>query len=203
MKLAPALLIALGAIGCASQRVYLNRDVATAVVLAPLNQTLNRDAPWKMWSYIEREVASRGYRIVPHDKVWKFYESKKFTEDPGQITDYSNEELAKEFNVDAVIWSTLHSWDPQLLGIYNSIEVKIEAELHDRKGVVLWKGEGSDGYSSGGLSTKSILGGMFGAATANPEKYAPGAAARCFDELPWAGWDPKTPKDAAPPPEVK
>jgi len=196
--LVPAFL-AVFAIGCGSSRVYLNRDVATAVVLAPLNESPDTQAGWKMWPYVEDRVASRGYRIVPHAEVQKFYEDKKYTGDPGQISEFSTEELAKIFNVDAVVWSKVVSWDKKTLGIYNSIEVKLEAELHDRNREILWKGEGQDGYSSA-PSSKSIFSSFVGTAVADPEKYAPGAAMNCFGSLPWAGWDPKAPREPAPVP---
>lgn len=187
------------AAGCGSNRVYLNRDVTTAVVLAPLNESLDVDAPWKMWKYVEKQVASRGFRIVDHAKVAKFYDDKKFTGDPGQIQSFSTEELAKIFNVDAVVWSNITEWGKTTLGVYNSVEVKLEAEIHDRSGAVLWKGAGHDGYSQA-AGGKGILSSFVGAAATDPEKYAHGAAAGCFSSLPWAGWDPETPR---PPPEKK
>lgn len=184
---------ALIACGCGHGRVYLNRDVTTAVVLAPLNESLNVDAPWKMWKYVERQVASRGFRVVDHAVVVKFYEDKGFTGDPGQIESFNTEELAKIFKVDAVVWSNILAWEAKTLGIYNSVEVKLEAEIHDKAGAVVWKGSGSDGYSAI-PSRKGMLASALGAAFTDPEKYAPGAAANCFGSLPWAGWDPEAPR---------
>ena len=191
------------AAGCGSSRVYLNRDVTTVLVLAPMDESKGPpEGPWKMWKYLEREVAHRGYRLVPHDRVAKFYADKKYTSNPGQIIEWSTKDLAKEFAVDSVVWSRLTAWDTTTLGIYNSIEVKIEAELQDSNGEVIWKGEGRDGYSQAPTS-RNIFSSTIGALAADPEKYAPGAAGHCFHGLPWAGWDPKAPRTPEEPPPAK
>jgi hypothetical protein len=192
--------LAVLAVGCAPRRVYLNRDAGTAVVLAPLNLSMNVDAPWKMWKYVEREVAARGYALVPHATVEKFYVDKGFTGDPGQIESFDSKELAKIFNADVVVWSNVAEWGKKTLGIYTSIEVKLTAEILDREGNSLWKGEGEYGSSSTAKSWKDALWDTVGAAATDPERFAPGAAANCFASLPWAGWDPEMPRDAPPPP---
>jgi len=184
---------------CAPRRVYLDRDVMTAVVLAPLNDSMDAEAPWKMWKYVEREVAARGYAVVPHAVVEKFYMDKKFTGDPGQIKSYDSKELAKIFNADAVVWSNLAEWGKKTLVIYTSIEVKLEAELRDREDNVLWTGKGEHGESTSARSGKKGLWDTLGATLTDPEKYAPQAAANCFASLPWAGWDPEAKRTDAPP----
>jgi hypothetical protein len=202
MRRIPFIALALAAASCGHSRVYLNRDVATALVLAPFNDSKDDRAPWKMWKYVEREVARRGYALVPHDKVWQFYESKKYTADPGQITEYSTAELAKLFNVDAVVRSNVIEWGATTLVLYNSVDVKLEAAIYDRNGDELWKGEGHDGYSQA-PSKRGLLGSTLGAVATDPEKYAGGAAANCFGGLPWAGWDPEMPRSPAPEPPAK
>ena len=203
MRLIACVVLAAVAAGCGSSRVYLNRDVTTAVVLAPLNDSMDASAPWKMWKYVEQEVAGRGFALVPHETVEKFYTDKKFTGDPGQIQAYTTQELAKIFNVDAVVWSNLSEWGATTLVVKTSVDVKLSAEIHDRDGQVVWKGEGEYGSSSSAKSWKGALWDTIGAAVTDPEKYAPGAAARCFAGLPWAGWDPDQPRAAAPAPAGK
>ncbi|HEY3226891.1 MAG TPA: GNA1162 family protein, partial [Planctomycetota bacterium] len=110
MRWLAAVALAALAAGCAPGRIYLDRDVATAVVLVPLNDSMNVDAPWKMWKYVEYEVSLRGYALVPHEVVEKFYRDKKFTGDPGQIKAYDSKDLAKIFNADAVVWSNVAEW---------------------------------------------------------------------------------------------
>lgn len=182
--------------GCGSSRVYLNRDVATAVVLAPFNDSMDAEAPWKMWSYVEREVARRGYRLIPHATVEQFYVDKKFRGEPGQIKMYGTDELAKIFNADCVVYSNLAEWGKTTLGVYNSVTVKLEAQICDKNGEEIWKGEGQDGYAHAPSSSKGILESFVGAAATDPGGYAPGAAASCFSSLPWAGWDPDLPKES-------
>jgi len=193
--------LAILAVGCAPRRVYLNRDLGTALVLIPLNNSMNVEAPLKMWRYIEHEVAGRGYRLVPRPTVEKFYEDKGFTGDPGQIESFDTKELAKIFNADVVVWPTIESWGKKTLGVYTAVEVKLTAWIADREGNELWKGEGEHGSSSTAGSWKAALYDTVGAAATDPVKFAPGAAANCFGSLPWAGWDPAVARDPAPPPQ--
>jgi hypothetical protein len=197
MRIIVGIALVLSVVGCGSSRVYLNRDVQTVLVLIPFNESQGEnEAPLKMWPYVEEQVARRGYRLVPREKVSAFYDAKKYT-DPAQIGEWSHDELCKEFKVDAIVISHLVAWDKKTLGVYNSIEVKLLAELRARdgskEGALVWNGEGEDGYSAtaGG---KGILQGLVGVAATDPVKYAPGAAARCFGGLPYAGWDPEVKK---------
>lgn len=198
MRRIPFVLLALLAASCGHSRVYLNRDVATAVVLVPLNDSSNVDAPWKMWKYVEHEVARHGYRLVPHATVEQFYVDKKFMGgDPGQIKMFGTDELAKIFNADAVVYSNIVEWGATTLVVYNAVNVKLEAQIYDKNGDELWKGEGHHGYSQA-PGKRGLLGSTLGAIATDPEKYAGGAAANCFGGMPWAGWDPEMPRAPAP-----
>ena len=198
-----AIVLAILAGGCGHSRVYINRDVATALVLAPFNDSIDLEAPWKMWGHVEREVARRGYRLVPHAKVEQFYVDKKFRSEPAQIRMYSTEELAQIFGADCVVYSNIAAWGTTITGIYNSVNVKLEAQVYDKKGEELWKNQGEDGYAQAPTS-RGILDSVIGVGFADPGNYAEGAAGKCFSSLPWAGWDPATPKtQPAPGPEPK
>lgn len=197
MRVLALAVAAILAAGCGSSRVYLNRDVATAVVLAPFNDSADIEAPWKMWKFVEKEVARRGYRLVPHATVEQFYVDKKFRSEPGQIKMYGADELAKIFNADCVVYSNIAEWGQVLTGIYNSVTVKLEAQICDKNGDEIWKAEGQDGYSQSASSGKGILHSFVGAAATDPGGYAAGAASACFTSLPWAGWDPDLPRAPA------
>ncbi|HEU4339272.1 MAG TPA: GNA1162 family protein [Planctomycetota bacterium] len=199
-RLALAALALVTVSGCGSSRVYLNRDVTTVAVLIPFNETsASNHAALKMWTFVEQEVASRGYRLVAHAKVGAFYDAKKYT-DPAQIQEWSTEELAKEFQADAIVRSHLVAWDANTIGIYSKVEVALTAEMRaadgTKDGALAWSGEGKDGYSQTAAG-KGILRSVGQTMMADPGKYAPGAASVCFQSLPWAGWDPETPRPPA------
>ena len=187
------------AAGCGtSTRVYLNRDVQTVLVLPPFNDSTGaNEVPWKLWPYMERQVAAHGYRVVPRGTVEAFYQSKKYIE-PEQIAEWTHADLCKEFKVDAIVISRIVEWGATTLGISNSVNVKLTAELREgdgsKEGALVWNDEGSDGYSSSATTTKGILSGVFGSVSTDPGKYAPGAAEHCFRSLPYAGWDPEMKK---------
>ncbi|MBI4565072.1 MAG: DUF799 family lipoprotein [Planctomycetes bacterium] len=194
--------VAMAAIGCGAGKNYINRDIETVVVLIPFNESLDIEAPIKMWKYVEREMAERGYRLVPRDQVEKFYVDHKFTGDPAEIKAFSAKDLAEKFNVDGVVYTNLSRWGKKTVGIYTEIGVTIQAELRDRTGELAWgPAEGEEEHSKtadAGGGWKGLLNSALrdtaSAALTDTEKFAPGAASQCFASLPWAGWDPEVKK---------
>jgi hypothetical protein len=196
MKLFGPVLATIAVMGCASPRVYINRDLGVAAVLVPFNATNDADASWMMWKHVEREVRAKGYRLVPHDQVLQFYRDKKFLDADGkgesaQIRMFKTEELAEAFKADAIVVSNVADWGHSTLLIQNTVKIRLEAELFDKTGASLWKGEGENVQTRSSSTWTGIIGNTIAGATARFDDYAPGAARECFSSLPWAGYEPK------------
>lgn len=193
------LLPALAAVGCGGPpRVWVNRDINRALVLVPLNESDDLEAPVKLLPHVEKEVTDHGWTLVPRADVIAFYEKNRFT-DPGEMTMYSSAELAREFQADVVVWVNVARWGKRLK--YNPLEhgnaqvgVALEASVQDAEGRELWKGFGEEDMSSshqwftGGLG---VLYDLVKTAVVDCEAYAPGASKKCFLGMIRAGWDPK------------
>ena len=197
MRICVVALASLAVMSCGhAPRVYMNRDLATAAVLCPYNETPDADASWRMWKYVENEVRSKGYRLVPHDQVLAFYQKKKFLDADGkgesaQIRMFTMKELADEFKADAVVESSLTDWGHSTLLITNTVKVRLEARMYDKEESILWQGEGENSQTRSSSSWTGIIGNTIAGATARFDDYAPRAANRCFESLPWAGYEPK------------
>jgi hypothetical protein len=142
---APVLLCAAAA-ACASAPppppVYLNMDLATVAVLPPFNETITDDA-WKTaWPHLIDAVASRGFRVRTKEDVEAFYRKNKFNAAPEEVTIYPPRELAKELNVDALLYSNITRWGYKYVGVYSEYGVALELRLVDgRTGEPVWQGK--------------------------------------------------------------
>ncbi len=202
----PALLAAaaLFLAGCSSGPEYLNRDVTKVVVMIPFDMaTEGTGNGVKAWEHVEHEVSRRGYALIPRADIENWYRQKKFTGTPEEIQSYTVPELCREFGVDAVVLTDLPQWGKVTMGIFNEVRVKMVAELIDKDGATVWKGEGSCGDSNVNLGRgkKSIFDIILDTAVkaaVDPEVYAGKAAAKCFRDLPRAGWDPEQKKGEPP-----
>ncbi|HEX7899838.1 MAG TPA: GNA1162 family protein [Planctomycetota bacterium] len=131
---------------CASRHVeppvYLNMDVSSVVVLPPFNETITEDA-WKTaWPHLIEAVRRRGYNVRTKEDVEAFYRKNKFNAAPEEVNLYSAQELAKELNADAVLYSNIVKWGYTYVGVYSEYGVALELRLVDGKtGDNVWQGK--------------------------------------------------------------
>ena len=190
------LMAALAAPSCKNRPVYLNRDVATVLVLPSFMETLEPDAWEMMWPHVLAGVAARGYQVVPAEKVLAFYDKNKFRADPAEIKMYSADELAKEFKADGVFYSNITRWGAEYVLVWASYGVEAKFELVDAKGERLWYGTGKDVVNSGaGTGKDALIGAAASALSIAFLKRADPFCRRCVRQglrsLPLAGFEPK------------
>jgi len=202
-RIVAPLLIACSATACASRRseppVYLNRDVVSVVVLPPFNETITEDA-WKTaWPHLIDAVRSRGYTVRTKEEVEAFYRKNKFNAAPEEINIYTAQELAKELNVDAVLYSNILKWGYKYVGVYSEYGVALELRMVDGKsGENVWQGkaeahhaEGVQGRDAGGLifSLFAVAGNAF---LRSSDSWARDCVHEGIRKLPLAGYAPGT-----------
>lgn len=161
---APVLLCGAAA-ACASAPsappVYLNMDVRSVVVLPPFNETITDDA-WKVaWPHLIEAVAARGYRVRTKEDVEAFYRKNKFNAAPEEVTIYPPRELAKELNVDALLYSNITRWGYKYVGVYSEYGVAMELRLVDGKtGEPVWQGKAEAAHAEtvrGGNAVEALF----------------------------------------------
>lgn len=191
MKILAVVALGLAAVGCAVEPVYLNKDIYSVAVLPPFNSSNYLEATDKMWGHVEARVAARGYRLIPRSTIQAFYQKHKYTQ-AEEIKQYAPDELAKEWNVDALVYSNITKWDRVTLILYTHVGVALEAELVEGKsGNALWRGEGEAGDSEAGRDAVAASVGNVVAGLGALERFCGPASADCFKTLPLPGHAPK------------
>jgi hypothetical protein len=203
LRLVAPLLIVCSTAACASRRsappVYLNRDVRSVIVLPPFNETITNDA-WKTaWPHLIAAVRSRGYVVRTQEEVEEFYRKNKFNAAPEEVNIYTAQELAKELNADAVLYSNIVKWGYKYVGVYSEYGVALELRMVDGKsGEAVWQGkaeaqhsEGVQGRDAGGLvfSLFAVAGNAF---LRSSETWARDCIHEGARKLPLAGYAPGT-----------
>ncbi len=147
--MAPAL-VGLIAAGCSSGApripgvdVYLEKDIHRVAVLPPFLETLDPAASRQLWPYIVEAVASRGYQVTDPKRIEAFYDKNRFFSDPAEIKIYTASELAREFEVEAILYSNITRWGFSYVLVHSKHGVEAQFELVDGKSEDrLWYGEG-------------------------------------------------------------
>ncbi|MBI2899445.1 MAG: DUF799 family lipoprotein [Planctomycetes bacterium] len=167
--------------GCSFAPQYLNRDIHLVAVIPTFNDTTDLDAPKVVWPLVEDAVGGRGYRSVPRSTIQDFYAKNRFGI-ADEIRMYRWDQLAKEWNCDALLYSKVEEYGRPLL---LDAVVKVRLELVDgRTGETVWTGEGR---ANAGEEDDSLLGGI----TASLPHLAHRACARAAAGLPLPGFDPR------------
>jgi hypothetical protein len=204
MKHAILTLFPLWAAACSSgpppRPIYLERDVTRVLVLPPFMETLDPDA-WKtLWPPVLEGVLSRGYRIVTREAVEAFYAKNQFRADPAEVKIYSVQDLAGQFQADAVFYTNITRWGYKYLGVYSDFGVEADFEMVDAKtGDRLWiaHGQAVDSRTVQGGNKFELLFSLVGVAGNAFSGDKPACSRRCVGSviggLPLAGRDPNPP----------
>jgi hypothetical protein len=143
------------AAGCASQptdytsyRAHLPRSV---LVLPPLNQSVEVDAPYRYLSTISCPLAEAGYYVFPVAVVDAFMKENGLPT-PGEMHAVSLEKIREVFGADAVLYVTIEDYGQKYQIILSGTVVKARARLVDVvTGATLWEGR-ADAYEGSGGS---------------------------------------------------
>lgn len=162
--------LALVAGGCAAvkppdyapYRAHMPRSI---VVLPPLNETTDVNAPYVFLSTVTRPLAESGYYVLPVAVVDAFMKENGLPT-PGEMQGVSLEKIHEVLGADAVLYVTIESWGQKYRVISSDTEVKARAKLVDvATGETLWTGNAFARQSSS--AGQSDLIGMLVAALIN------------------------------------
>jgi hypothetical protein len=170
--------------GCASKPVYLNRDIVRVAVLPPWNDTSMADASDQMWPLVERNVAAKGYEVIPRETVQEYYRKLHFGT-PEEIQQIKPARICEVLGVQGLVYTQIVFWGKRLEFTSGYVGVKSDFWLIDgatsEKAWAVW---GEDGRNASASMT-----GM-GALFSDPSKYAPAVVAKAFKHVPRAGFAP-------------
>ena len=167
-------------VGCArvprhDYSLYRSHMPRSILVLPPLNNSADVNAPYIFLSTITRPLVNRGYYVFPVAVV------DDFMKDNGLPTAYEMhnvplKKLYEVFAADAVLYVEIEEWGQRYVVLSSSSIVKFHAKLIDlRSGEVLWTGqqyavESSGGGGIAGRAISAVIGQIAG--TLSNQTYA-------------------------------
>jgi len=134
-------------------RAHLPRSI---LVLPPLNETTDVNAPYVYLSTITRPLAECGYYVFPVAAVDAFMKENGLPT-AGEMHGVSLDKIREVFGADAVLYVTLESWGQKYRIISSDTEVKARASLVDVvTGTTLWSGTAVGQQSSAAGQTDPL-----------------------------------------------
>jgi hypothetical protein len=140
--LAAAVLVA--AAGCTSPpppydyRPYLDHMPRSILVIPPLNESLEVDAPYSFLSTITKPIAERGYYVFPVAVVAELMKENGLPT-PGEMHQVQPAKLHEVFGADAVLYVTIKDWGTEYRVFDSNTVVSVTARLVDlRTGEEFW-----------------------------------------------------------------
>jgi hypothetical protein len=152
---------------------FYESQPVSILVLPVVNETTAAEAPDAFSSTITRPLLKRGYYVFPVQPTLEILRSEGVVFG-GQLEDIDPRLFHEVLGTDAVLYTTLHSWDTHYLVLASGVQVAMTYRLVDaRTGQTLWEDHASRQVSSdsgGG----SLLAAMISAAvTAATTDYVP------------------------------
>jgi len=182
--LAAALLLA----GCATAAPfdygpYLDHMPKSILVLPPLNQSPEVDAPYSFLSTITMPLCERGYYVFPVAVVDRLMKANGCPT-PAEMHQVPLDKLNAVFGADAVLYLTVTDWGTKYVLISSVTTVSVSGRLVDaRTGVQLWEGVGVAQQNSGqgqnsllGMAVAAVVEQVVNTATDRAHDIAPIAA---------------------------
>jgi hypothetical protein len=119
-------------------RAHLPRSI---LVLPPLSEATDVNAPYVFLSTVTRPVAEAGYYVFPVAVVDALMKENGLPT-PGEMHQVSLGKLREVFGADAVLYVTIDAWGQRYRVVDSSTVVRARASLVDTaRAVVIWEGE--------------------------------------------------------------
>ena len=145
--------------GCAPSTrdysVYRAHLPKSVLVLPPLNQSVEVNAPYGYLSTISRPLAECGYYVFPVAVIDAFLKENGLPT-PGEMHSISLDKIHEVFGADAVLYVTIEEYGQKYQILSSTTVVKAHAALVDvATGATLWEGRSQavqgSGSSGGGI----------------------------------------------------
>lgn len=163
----PTVLAALALLaGCATTKpydysAYQSHPPRSILVLPPINQSVDVNAPYIYLSTINVPLAEHGYYVFPVAVVDSFMKDNGVTE-PAEMQQVPLRKLDKVFNPDAVLYTTINDWGQKYHVISSDATVEFTSRLVDTdSGKTIWNGHTrlvqSSNSGSGSLIAEAVV----------------------------------------------
>lgn len=151
--LLPLLLVFIA--GCATTTPFdyssfRNHRPRSILVLPPLNQTTDVNAPYTYLSTITRPLTECGYYVFPV-AVIDAYMKENGLPSPEEMHGVALDKIRNIIGADAVLYVTIEEWGQKYIVVQSITTIKAKARLIDTaSGEVIWQGTQAVSQGSGG-----------------------------------------------------
>lgn len=126
------------------------------VVIPPLNNSIEVNAPYMYLSTITRPLAEKGYYVFPVYMIDYFFKENGLPT-PEEMNGIPLDKIGEHIGADAVLYITIEEWGQKYQVIQSVTKVRATLKLVDVKtGALLWDStavaEASSGDGGGGLA---------------------------------------------------
>jgi len=121
-----------------SYRAHMPRSI---LVLPPLNQSTDVNAPYIYLSTISRPLADRGYYVYPVAVIDAFMKENGLPS-AYEMHNVPLKKLDEVFDADAVLYVSIEEWGQKYIILSSSTIVQAQASLVDvESGITIWNGK--------------------------------------------------------------
>jgi len=118
------------------------------LVLPAANNAVNVEAPFYFLSTISYPIAEKGYYIFPVNLVNRLLEDEGLS-DAHMLNKSSPFKIAKRFGADAILYTTIETWDAKYVGLATIITAGLKYTLKSGKtGKTIWSTSQTVKYDS-------------------------------------------------------
>lgn len=148
------LLVVIALTGCANHEPYdytnlLESKPRSILVLPPVNNTVEVEAPYIYLSTITQPLAEKGYYVFPVSVVDNMMKQNGLPE-PAEMHAVSLTKIDEIIGADSVLYVTIEEWGQKYQVTTSAAVVSVGMKLVDVKsGALLWQGRGAAQQSSG------------------------------------------------------
>jgi hypothetical protein len=129
---------------------FRNHRPRSILVLPPLNQTTDVNAPYTYLSTITRPLTECGYYVFPVAVV-DAYMKENGLPSPEEMHGVALDKIRNIIGADAVLYVTIEEWGQKYIVVQSITTIKAKARLIDTaSGEVIWQGTQAVSQGSGG-----------------------------------------------------
>ena len=135
------------------------------LIIPPLNQSIEVNAPYIFLSTISRVVAEKGYYVFPVAVIDNYFKQNGLPTSV-EMNAIKIEKFIEHLNPDAIMYVTINQWGQKFEVVQSRAVVNADIKLiESRTGALIWSGSTyatqASGYASDSL-LEMILGAMIG-----------------------------------------
>jgi hypothetical protein len=161
--------LAVGLAGCATPptgfdySAFIQAKPASLLVLPPLNDSPDVNAPLSVWAQATRPLAEAGYYVLPVTLVAETFRQNGL-DVAADIQDVPIPKLREFFGADAAVFLRVKQYGTRFVVFNSDTRVEVEARIVDlRSGQLLWQGQA---VASSSEQQQQSQGGLLGALVA-------------------------------------